>query len=320
MEAEESGEPEEEEGGAGPQTAPPDALPDDEEIERREEHYQRLRRTIGVGTEDDESENAPIGFSPATLDEMQTLWDPLAAGELLARVGHFLRIMSQMMEEVGYMAEILSRGHRPSPDPEHDTTNLMQGMKRHLSAGDRRRSSGGGPETGGGDEEDTAEMPSSSTSAARTTTRRTTRGDPVPREENLTEEEWAIMRAVERCPVWKTIKSFNLRERQKLLAAICMILQETVEGNTEKSTMNTVEDFRNWARRWGEDDDHAQLTLQNQWDNLLRHLMGITAAMEVWSPANVTDPGENSAGNETSGTTCLQGNSGEPLRWVRQQQ
>ena len=317
VEVEECGELEEEEGGAGQQTAPPDALPDDEEIERREEHYQRLRRTIGVGTEDDESENAPLGFDPATLDEVQTLWDPLTACELLARVGHFLRIMSQMMEEVGYMAEILSREHRPGSDPEHDATNLMQGMKRHLSAGDRRRSSGGGMETGGGDEEETVEMPSSSTSAARTTTRRTTRHDPVAREENLTEEDWAIMRAVERCPVWKTIKSFNLREREKLLAAIekllaaiCMILQETVEGNTEKSTINTVEDFRNWARRWGEDDDHAQLTLQNQWDNLLRHLMGITAAMEVWGPTNVTDPGENSVGNGTCCTPCLQGNSG----------
>ena len=68
--------------------------------------------------------------------------------------------------------------------------------------------------------------------------------------------------------------------------------------------------FRNWARRWGEDDDHAQLTLQNQWDNLLRHLMGITAAMEVWGPTNITDPGENSGGNETCGTPCLQGNAG----------
>ena len=144
----------------------------------------------------------------------------------------------------------------------------------------------------------------------RTTTRRITRHDPVPREENLTEEDWAIMRAVERCPVWRTIKSFNLREREELLAAICMILQEAVEGNTEKSTINTVEDFRNWAQRWGEDDDHAQLTLQNQWDNLLRHLMGITAAMEVWGPTNITDPGENSGGNGTRGTPCLQGNAG----------
>ena len=70
VEVEESGEVEEEEGGARPQTAPPDALPDDEEIERREE---RLRRTIGVGTEDEESDNAPLGFNPATLDEVQTL-------------------------------------------------------------------------------------------------------------------------------------------------------------------------------------------------------------------------------------------------------
>ena len=37
----------------------------------------------------------------------QALWDPLTAGELLARVGHFIRSMSQMMEEVGYLAEVL---------------------------------------------------------------------------------------------------------------------------------------------------------------------------------------------------------------------
>ena len=82
---------------------PPAALPDDEEIDRREEHYQRLRRTIGVGTEDDEAENAPLGFPLNTLDKIQALRNPLTAGELLARVGHFLRIVSQVMEEVGYM-------------------------------------------------------------------------------------------------------------------------------------------------------------------------------------------------------------------------
>ena len=76
------------------------------------------------------------------------------------------------------------------------------------------------------------------------------------------------MAAVERCPVWRTLKTFNLKEREKLLAAICLVFQETVvEGNSDICTISGVEDFRNWARRWGEGDDHAQLTLQNQWDN-----------------------------------------------------
>ena len=50
---------------------------------------------------------APLGFSSDTLDQVQALWDPLMAGELLARVAHFIRIMSQMMEEVGYLTEVL---------------------------------------------------------------------------------------------------------------------------------------------------------------------------------------------------------------------
>ena len=49
--------------------------------------------------------------------------------ELLARVGNFLRIVSQMMEEVGYMAEQIARGHRPALGEEEDVTNLVQGIK-----------------------------------------------------------------------------------------------------------------------------------------------------------------------------------------------
>ena len=106
------------------------ALPDDEEFQRREEHSQRLMRsTMGMGEAHDGGE-APLGFSSDTLDQVQTLWDPLAAGELLARVGHFIRIMSQMMEEVGYLTESLSRGHREAPKPDDDTTTLMQRGKR----------------------------------------------------------------------------------------------------------------------------------------------------------------------------------------------
>ena len=146
----------------GPRSAvAPTTLPDDEEINRREEHYQNLRCTIGVGAEGEEPENAPLGFHADTLEAIQAQWDPLSAGELLARAGHFLRIISQMMEEIGYMAEVISRGHRPQT--EGDATNLMQGTKRPLPAGDRRRASERGTITDEGGEECEEELPSSST-------------------------------------------------------------------------------------------------------------------------------------------------------------
>ena len=57
-----------------------------------------------------------------------------------------------------------------------------------------------------------------------------------------------------------------------------------MEGNTNRSTVGKPEDFMDWGKRWGTNETEAQLTLQNQWDNILRHVMGITASMEVWSP------------------------------------
>ena len=111
----------------GPRSAvAPTTLPD-EEITRREEHYQTLRRSIGVGTESDKSENAPLGFHADTLEAIQAQWDPLSAGELLARVGHFLRIVSHMMEEIGYMTEVISRrGHRPQSEETPPTSCRVQ--------------------------------------------------------------------------------------------------------------------------------------------------------------------------------------------------
>ena len=102
------------------------------------------------------------------------------------------------------------------------------------------------------------------------------------------------MEAVEKCPVWRTLKSFNLREREKLLAALCMTVQEFVEEKSERPSTTSLADFRDWGRRWGQDDDRAQLTLQRQWNNLLRHLIGITAAMEVWELLTDTEQGEGS--------------------------
>ena len=54
--------------------------------------------------------------------------------------------------------------------------------------------------------------------------------------------------------------------------------------------------------------------MQNQWDNLLRHVMGITAAMEVWDPSTSSSsangatqtPGDNYANDSE-----LDGNGGD---------
>ena len=111
---------------------------------------------------------------------------------------------------------------------------------------------------------------------------RSTREDPIPREGDLTAEDWVVMDAVERCPVWRALKAFNFT-------------QESVEGNDERPTIHGVEKFRDWGRRWGQDDPEAQLLLQHQWDNLLRHVMGITAAMEVWEPSTASSSGETAS-------------------------
>ena len=114
-------------------------LPDDEEIHNREEYHQQLRRVVGVGSDDADGDTTPLGFSPHPLDELQALWSLLTAGEFLARVGHFLRIISQIMEEVGYMIETLSRRHRTNPEEEGDETNLVQEEKRRKPGTHRRR-------------------------------------------------------------------------------------------------------------------------------------------------------------------------------------
>ena len=162
----------------------------------------------------------------------------------------------------------------------------------------------------GEDNTQTGEEPSSSTAIPGTAGERRTREAPM--EEHLTSEDWAIMSAVERCTVWRALKSFNLRQREKLLAAVCMVLQETVEGNANRSTVNVPEYFRDWGRRWGQDDERAQLVMQNQWDNLLRHIVGITVAMEVWEPSTASSSGEEA--NATDKNSEVEGQEGEPSR------
>ena len=74
-------------------------LLDDKEIHYREDYYQELRHTMGIATME-EADSAPARFPPPTLEAIQYLCAPLSAGELLSRLGHFLRLMGPMMDEV----------------------------------------------------------------------------------------------------------------------------------------------------------------------------------------------------------------------------
>ena len=61
----------------------------------------------------------------------------------------------------------------------------------------------------------------------------------------------------------------------------------------------------------------AQVVLQNQWGNILHHIMGITAAMEVWQPdaaaSSSSQGGENHSGGEPTGASCSdEGDEADP--------
>ena len=85
------------------------------------------------------------------------------------------------------------------------------------------------------------------------------------------------------------------------------------ERGRERSTVNTPDDFRDRARCWGTYEDAAPLVMQNQWDNLLRHIMEITAAMEVCDPSasSSSAAGEiHGAGGDPQNASEVEGNTG----------
>ena len=78
-----------------------------------------------------------------------------------------------------------------------------------------------------------------------------------------------------------------------------MTFQEMVEGNSRPSTVARPPDFVDWGRRWGTNETEAQILLQSQWDDILHHLMGKTAATEVW-PAQESGTSSSSHMDENS--------------------
>ena len=62
--------------------------------------------------------------------------------------------------------------------------------------------------------------------------------------------------------------------------------------------------------------------MQNQWDDLLRHIMGITAAMEVWEPSTASSSGGGGNGTGENSVNTLEvegkrGNQNDKLNMVK---
>ena len=108
------------------------------------------------------------------------------------------------MEEVGYITETMARLHREEAPEGGEENALMQGRKK-LKRGEGQRRDGERMEEDEDDEGEGARSTSSAAPGSSTAAgERNTRNDPVPREEHLTTEDWAIMTAVETCVVWRS--------------------------------------------------------------------------------------------------------------------
>ena len=70
----------------------------------------------------------------------------------------------------------------------------------------------------------------------------------IPREEDLSAEDRAIMEACENDETWQTIKRMRGSAKEKFLTCLCVMIQEVVED------LACAARFRGWARRWGEDE------------------------------------------------------------------
>ena len=77
---------------------------------------------------------------------------------------------------------------------------------------------------------------------------------------------------------WCTVRGMRPEAKKKLLSAVCILVQEVVEDN------GLTEQFKIWAKRWGEDELDACVLHHDMYCMLERHIMGITAAQYVWKP------------------------------------
>ena len=76
-------------------------------------------------------------------------------------------------------------------------------------------------------------------------------GTPLSLEQDLTPAARAIMAACEADETWRALRSLRPEGKQKLLSALCVLIQEVVEDN------GLSKRFEGWAMRWGIDDPDA---------------------------------------------------------------
>ena len=131
---------------------------------------------------------------------------------LIARLGQFLCVVGHLLEDVGYLCELREPGAR-HPGEE---VGLMQ-------------ASGAQQPNRGRD--------SSSPGDATSTTGNV-----------LTTEERAIMAACNADETWRVLGALSPEGKDKLLAALCVMIQAVVEDN------GLNERFKGWAKQWGTDD------------------------------------------------------------------
>ena len=87
-------------------------LLDDDEVCRRDEHYERLRVAIGVGHPGEVNQHV-AGFSSEQLRRSHPTTLGASYGrEALARAGHFMHMAGHLLEEAGHLAETSGRRHR----------------------------------------------------------------------------------------------------------------------------------------------------------------------------------------------------------------
>ena len=245
------------------------------EGETHDEAYHRLRICMGVA---EETEPTPrrSGFSLVRIEEVQAC---LASGgdtNVVARLRQFLRVMRHLLGDVGHACELReTRSGRPE-EPEGDETGFTL--------------TPGGTGTAG-------------------------RGDPSPpqgqepaRGTALTVEE-AVCNADE---TWRALRSLSPEGKDKLLSALCVLIQEVVEDN------GFSQRFQGWAKRWGADESDACGLHGEVFRMLERHIMGITAAQFVWSPEEDTDVADvEAAPSSETGTSCPVDGRGESSAQTR---
>ena len=133
---------------------------------------------------------------------------------IVARLGQFLRITGHLLEEVGYLCEL---------------RDYNDGVDDHAR-----------PQEAEEGEEEMAMMQTSN-SRRRTNERRRPSSSPGPqddrtehrprREEELSQEEVAIMLACEADETWQALRNLRPEAKQEMLSAICILVQEILEDN-----------------------------------------------------------------------------------------